>query len=122
MLDRVDIRPAATLPELGPPAGRTFMKVDCEGCELELLRPAESDLLRSATVLVELHEFRHSGTTEDVLARFAATHTAELIDMQPRSAADYPEVASVRDARVVELILSEHRLGHIRWALLTPSA
>lgn len=122
VLDRVEVRPGVKLAALRASADRTFVKVDCEGCELELLRPDQSELLRRATVLVELHEFLQSGMTEDVLARFGATHRAELFDCKPRSASEYPEVASVVEPRVAELILSEHRPGLVRWALLTPSA
>lgn len=120
VLDRVDIRHAASLAALGPPTGRTFVKVDCEGCELELLRPDESALLRRSTILVELHEFLRSGLTHDVLTRFAPTHAALVVDWQPRSVDDYPEVASL-EAHTAELILSEHRPGRVRWALLTPA-
>ena len=47
MLERVDVRGGATAADLRVPrAGRTFVKMDCEGCELELLRPDDSELLR----------------------------------------------------------------------------
>src|SRR5688572_1968052 len=58
VLDRVHVRGGATASDLRTPrAGRTFVKMDCEGCELELLRPDVSELLRSSTILVELHDF-----------------------------------------------------------------
>lgn len=120
VLDRIVIRTAVTLAGLKPSKDRTFVKVDCEGCELELLRPDESELLRQSTIVVELHEFQRSGMTRDVLARFAPTHAALVVDWQPRSVEDYPEVGSL-DARTADLILSEHRSGRVRWALLTPN-
>lgn len=119
VLERVEVRAGATLAGPGARPGRTILKVDCEGCELELLRPDESELLRRSTILVELHDFRHSGTTEEVLARFTPTHDAIVIDWQPRSADDFPEIASL-DARTAGFILSERRPGRVRWALLTP--
>jgi SAM-dependent methyltransferase len=117
--DRVAVRSAATLAELGTLQGQTFMKMDCEGCELELLRPDESEFLRRSTILVELHEFRRPGMTEEVLARFPATHHVLVIDIQPRSVDNYPEAASL-GASTAEFVLSEHRHGRVRWALLTP--
>ncbi len=86
VLDRVDVRGGATAADLRlPRAGRTFVKMDCEGCELELLRPDDSELLRSSTILVELHDFLRDGTTRDVLARFAA-------DARRGARRDAPEV------------------------------
>jgi hypothetical protein len=119
VLDRIAVRPAVELAELRPSRGRTFVKMDCEGCELELLRPDESELLRQSTILVELHDALRSGTTREVLVRFAPTHAAVVVDMQPRTVKDYPEAASL-DPRTADLVLSEHRPERIRWVLLRP--
>ncbi len=122
VLERVDVRGEATVADLSVPlTGRTFVKMDCEGCELELLRPDDSELLRSATILVELHDFLREGTTRDVLARFRPTHVAEVVEIQPRSVEDYPELASLTE-RDAAAIVSEWRPLNLRWALLTPSA
>jgi hypothetical protein len=59
--------------------------------------------------------------TREVVARFAPTHAALVVDWQPRSVEGYPEIASL-EARTADLILSEHRPGRVRWALLTPKA
>jgi hypothetical protein len=121
VLDRIDVRGGATATDLMiARPGRTFVKVDCEGCELELLWPHDSELLRSATIVVELHDFLHEDTTRDVLARFADTHAAELVEIGPRSAADYPELASL-DSDDAARIVTEWRPANLRWALLTPS-
>jgi hypothetical protein len=120
--DRVEVRGAATAADLRVPRpGRTFVKMDCEGCELALLRPDESPLLRSATILVELHDFLQENTTRDVLARFEPTHVAEIVEVRPRSVDDYPELASL-DRDTARLIVTEWRTANLRWALLTPSA
>ena len=95
--------------------------MDCEGCELELLRPDDSELLRGATILVELHDFLREGTTRDVLARFRPTHVAEVVEIRPRSVEDYPELASLDEADATAIV-SEWRPANLRWALLTPSA
>ena len=122
VLERVDVRGGATAADLSVPrAGRAFVKVDCEGCELELLRPDVSELLRGSTILVELHDFLREGTTRDVLARFQPTHAAELVEIRPRSVEDYPELASLDEADAAAIV-SEWRPSNLRWALLTPSA
>ena len=122
VLDRAEIRDGATADTFRRRRdGRTFVKVDCDGCEVELLRPADSELLQSSTVLVELHDFLRRDTTEQVLARFAPTHVAEIVERGVRSKEDYAELAAL-DERDAEVILSERRPESLRWALLTPSA
>jgi len=120
VLDRVDVRHGATCDDLRVPrAGRTFVKMDCEGCELELLRPDESELLRCSTILVELHDFLGGDTTHEVLGRFEPTHVAELVESRPRSVEDYPELALLDEAAATAIV-SERRPADLRWALLTP--
>lgn len=120
VLDRVEIRSAATRARFARSDGvSTFVKMDCEGCELELLNPAGSPVLQAATILVELHDFVAQGTTEAILERFARSHDASLIEARPRSATRYPELGSL-DEKQAEVILSERRPAGLRWALLTP--
>jgi hypothetical protein len=122
VLDRVEVRPGATVHDLRVTrAGRTFVKMDCEGCEFELLRPDDSELLRSSSILVELHDVRGSNTTNEVQDRFATTHAVELVESRPRRVDDYPELASL-DEGDAAVVLAERRPANIRWALLTPSA
>jgi hypothetical protein len=87
---------------------RALVVVDCEGCEAALLDPALA-LLRTATIVAELHDFAIDG--DAVAARFAATHDLEIVPAGPQP----PERGSP-----VGLALSEYRPGPMRWAVLVP--
>jgi hypothetical protein len=91
------------------PAARTLLVVDCEGCEATLLDPDNVPLLRTATIIAELHDFAVPGET--VTARFAATHDVTLVPAGPQP----PE----RDSKL-SLALSEYRPGPMRWAVMIP--
>jgi hypothetical protein len=86
--------------------GRALVVMDCEGCEAALLRP---DVLRSATVIAELHDFLVPG--DPIVDRFAATHDVRIVS----SAAPPPPRGDA-----VALALSEYRPGPMRWAVMTP--
>ena len=122
VLDRVEIRDGATADTLRRRRdGRTFVKVDCDGCEVELLWPADSELLQSSAVLVRaprLPAARHDGAGARPVR---AEHVAEIVERTVRSNDDYAELAAL-DERDAEVILSERRPESLRWALLTPSA
>ena len=66
---------------------------DCEGFEAVLLDPALVPGLRTADLLVELHEFAWPGVTGLLLQRFAATDDVVLVDARPRRGADHPALA-----------------------------
>ena len=72
---------------------RSFVLSDCEGYEDVLLDPARVPELRTADVLIELHEAVAPGVTERLRRRFAATHECTLIDDRPRVPEDYPASA-----------------------------
>jgi hypothetical protein len=93
----------------GLPDGRTLMVIDCEGCEGALLRPDELPVLRSATILAELHD--HVAPGDAIAARFAATHDVRLV---PTGGRPPPR------GDAVALALSEYRPGPMRWAVMTP--
>jgi hypothetical protein len=90
-------------------AGRALVLIDCEGCEATLLDPERVPLLRTATIVAELHDFAVSG--DAVVARFASTHDVRLI----RTGAQPPERSSS-----LALALSEYRPGPMRWAVMIP--
>jgi hypothetical protein len=93
------------------PAGRTLAVIDCEGCEATLLDPEEVPLLRTATIIAELHDFAVPGVGETIADRFAATHHVTLIP----TGAQPPERGST-----LTLALSEYRPGPMRWAVMIP--
>jgi hypothetical protein len=89
--------------------GRALAVIDCEGCEATLLDPDRVPLLRTATIVVELHDFAVPG--DGVVARFASTHDVTLIP----TGAQPPERSSS-----LALALSEYRPGPMRWAVMFP--
>jgi SAM-dependent methyltransferase len=107
----------ATLRRL--PASGTALFLDCEGCELELLRPDEVPQMAAWHVLVELHDFLTPETTETIAGRFADTHQFEVIEPEIRSHADIPELAEFSPSERA-VALDEFRPARMRWAHLRP--
>lgn len=101
-------------------ATTALVKVDCEGDELELLRPDDVPLLQRSALLVELHDHIRVGATEIVLSRFASTHDAELIPSRGREARQHPELDGL-DSRDARRAIDESR-PPMRWAVLLPKA
>jgi predicted O-methyltransferase YrrM len=73
---------AATAPVL------VFM--DIEGGECELLDPRAAPALRTADIVVEMHDCFVPNATETVLSRFTATHDVEHVTSRPRTINDFP--------------------------------
>lgn len=101
--------------------GRTLVVVDCEGCELALLRPDLAPGLRRADLLVELHDFVDPSISTTIVGRFPG-HDLTLVDAVDRDPARYalPGLSAAEQADA----LSEHRPGGMQWAVLrapTPS-
>ena len=63
---------------------------DCEGCELELLKPEVATRLRTAFIVVELHDFIDISISSTIVERFGPTHEIEIIDVQRRNPRNYP--------------------------------
>lgn len=121
--ERIAIRARCDVDALRTLAGpRSLILADCEGCELELLRPDAVPGLREATVLVELHDFENPDTTSTILERFEATHSAEVITAEPRFIVEHPEPGELPGISPVEheLALLEFRPNLMRWAVLRP--
>ncbi|HEX2190669.1 MAG TPA: hypothetical protein VHG51_17295 [Longimicrobiaceae bacterium] len=99
---------------LGP---RAFILSDCEGYEDALFLPDRVPALRSADLLIELHEGLAPGVTDRLLARFADTHSCTVIDDRPRSPEDYPASAFL-PAEDRHRALNEVRTDGLRWMFL----
>jgi hypothetical protein len=96
----------------------TFLICDVEGYEIELLDPIKSPLLRTAVMIVETHERVLGGNTlEDLVARFEATHTIQVIKSQRRTYADLP--FRVKDPWTLRQV-DERRSGPQSWLFLKP--
>jgi hypothetical protein len=121
--DRVDVRGACDLDALRQLDGdRVLMMVDCEGCELEVLRPELVPVVRRATVIVELHDLIDPRISAALSARFAPTHDEERIPAVPRFLHDYPPVANLPRVGELErqLAVSELRPAQMEWSVFRP--
>ena len=92
---------------------------DCEGCELELPNPKVATRLRTAFIVVELHDFVDISISSTIVERFGLTHKIEIIDVESRNPRNYPMV-SVAD---FEWAANEYRpiKPHpMQWAVCRP--
>jgi predicted O-methyltransferase YrrM len=118
--ERIRIGPACDVRRLlSLPQTEAFVLIDCEGCELEVLRPDLVPLLERSRVLVELHDFLDPATSSTISARFARTHHLRMIELEPRSRSDYRELRDL-EPRDADLVIRELKPAGIRWGLLTP--
>lgn len=97
---------------------RTLIVCDCEGCEIDLLRPDRVPLLEQSDILVELHDCVDPSISSTILGRFKATHTVTLLTSVERDSSHYPALGflSPQDQR---LAVSEFRSPGQQWAYLT---
>jgi hypothetical protein len=116
--------PADLAGQLGIP-GRTVVVCDVEGYEQTLLDPAAIPALRSAWLLVELHEFVHRGITEVLRRRFEQTHRITHVQQTGRTREDYPYrswyTRLLPNAYAVYLV-EEFRPERMSWFWLEPLA
>lgn len=117
--DRVRIEEVCELHSLDSEAlGRMLVLCDCEGCELELLQPDRHPILRTATLLVELHDSVDPTITSQILSRFSATHDAEIILGEQRDPTRYEQLAGMPEEDA-QLAIWERPKG-ASWGLLRP--
>ena len=123
--DRVRTRRRATTGKLRQwlPAGALVIS-DCEGCELELLDPSKVPKLRTANLIVELHNAYHPTITQTILSRFASTHDAVIVNSTVRvpDVDRYPALAKLPPAMWTDVV-DEHRWPpppdpRMSWAVL----
>jgi hypothetical protein len=91
--DRIDIRGRCDIADLEGCLGETgasFVIVDVEGFEAKLLDPEVCPHLIQADLLVEVHDFKVPGCSEQVMAQLERTHTATVIRQSPRAITEYP--------------------------------
>lgn len=117
--ERVIVKGECNIEQLNQlPLERALIVSDCEGYELELLRPDLVPGLATADILVELHDAIDPSITPVIQARFAATHDVTLISSTGRDPAAYPELALYRSSDQA-FALSEFRGGPMQWAVIT---
>ena len=116
--DRVRVEGICTSARLGQVVqGRTLLVADCEGCELELLRPDLVPGLAIADMVVELHDFVDPSISDAILSRFSASHVATVIDSTERDPAAYEALRALAGEDRAEAV-AEHRPCTMQWAVL----
>jgi hypothetical protein len=115
ILGLCDVDRLRTLPRHG-----VALFLDCEGAELELLRPDLVPAMARWPILVELHDFGEVSASEEIPRRFAATHDVRRIAPCARTGSEARELSSwpADDRR---LALDEYRPpGKTSWAWMVP--
>jgi hypothetical protein len=102
----------------------TFVLIDVEGAELQLLDPVAVPALRGTTILVETHDILVPGCRDAIVERFSATHAIEERTNEVRTLADFPAALAPAWRRffpklALEAIV-EPRGGPQVFMLLTP--
>jgi hypothetical protein len=102
----------------------SFVLCDTEGAEAELMDPERVPLLRSASLVVELHAFAVPGVEELITGRFAATHDIEIVRTEPRHIGEFPALMEVPGVTYVDrqLAVAEFRPHPMAWAIMEPRA
>lgn len=116
--DRITIAGECTVDDLRMLITKpALLFVDCEGCELDLLRLDVLPQLTQCDVLVELHDFIHPVISTTIQERFASTHTITILDAVRRDCDDYPVL---QDFTAIEQMLAveEFRPEGMQWAWL----
>lgn len=101
-------------------AGRkTWLVMDIEGGERELLDPATYPALREMTVLVECHDCFVPGMAEEIARRFAASHNITRID---HALAAIPLPDWMQGLGHLDHLLAtwEWRMGPTPWLVMEP--
>jgi hypothetical protein len=90
---------------------------DCEGYELELLKPDLVPELKQCDLLVELHDEYDPSLTQTILSRFRATHNITLIEPAHRNVEEYAATKSLSagDRRIAT---SDFRGDESKWAFM----
>lgn len=118
--ERVRVQGACTHDILNRlPLEHVSLFLDCEGCELKLLRPDLVPGMRRWSIIVELHDYFDPSITATIAERFSPTHDVQLVEGTGRDPAAVPELAGL-DERARAAVLSEFRPAPMRWGVLTP--
>ncbi len=92
--------------------------MDCEGAELDLLKPELAPNLCQSDLLVELHDFINPSISETILSRFSETHDITLISSTERDPAAYPAIQFLNEEDR-QIAISEFRPAVMQWAFMT---
>ena len=103
-------------------AGRRCLAiVDCEGAEVDLLRPDLSPALAGISLIVETHDVYRKGALQTIIDRFSATHDIVRVDMGPKTTPLPREMAS--QSHIDQLLtVWEWRRRPTPWLVMQPRA
>jgi hypothetical protein len=117
--DRVNVGGECTAAELQKILiGASLVLSDCEGAELDVLQPAIAPALRSAYIIVELHDFIVPGASRELSKRFGSSHDISFITSTTRKTNDWPLIGMLNDAER-SVAIDERRLPQ-EWMILAP--
>lgn len=116
--DRVSVRASCCHQSLRDAlTSRALLVCDCEGYEIKLLDPAAVPSLRSADIVVELHEHLVPDSESVIRSRFSGTHDIELITSSRREPKDYPAIRGFEPVEQYTAV-NELRPADQRWVFL----
>ena len=123
--DRLTIKGYAhsdILQELECDLSKTVFLIDIEGGEFDLLTAELFMEMRSAILIVELHEWVPSvpDAFDTLIGNSASTHSISLIDQAQRRFPDFQEFHNLPDDLRL-LSMSEGRPCSMRWAVFEPN-
>jgi len=122
--DRIELRDLCTVDEMRSvqATGRTLVFSDCEGFEMELLKPENLAHLGTYDIIVECHDLFAPNVTTTLIQRFSVTHDIEKIDARPRLLDDIDQDLVKRiPVRAIDLnrAFEEPRLYRQSWLVMT---
>jgi len=126
--DRITLKGACDLGDLQDAlvkAKNSLVLVDVETAEFGLLDPRFIPELKSATLLVEVHDCFLHGIGDRLLSRFSESHTVERIECQSRTLTDFPvELPKLpfNPDLYIDYYLNERRPDGMYWLLMKPIA
>jgi hypothetical protein len=98
--------------------------MDIEGGEDELLCEETTVLLKSTSLIVEIHEFIRAGVGARIKQRFSKTHSLLEITASPRRISDVRQLLLRPIVWILRLLgrdyLSERRPPNMSWLILKP--
>jgi hypothetical protein len=124
--DHVEVRGRCDRPDLQAlleQHPRALVVCDCEGFEAILLDPLRVPSLRTATILVESHDFILPGVAEELTERFTPTHRIERIWSTDRRPDEYPFKSTylkMLPDSYKSWVVSEWRPTRMSWLAMEP--
>lgn len=125
--DRIYTKAECNIEQLNDTIGsskNTFLFVDCEGYEQNLLKPKLIPKLATCHIIVEIHDFVNPKIFTTIKRRFLNSHKIQTIYSKKRTIIDLPlELNSpLKDVFKDEYseLMNEDRPGQMRWLYLEP--